>query len=193
MKLAASRWVLGLALVTAMMTGCKKDEGRASAKPGRTQPISILQQVHGNDPALRDAERFLFNSTEQINTVGAAELAKINVDFDKQSLIVLASGERPTGGYWVHITGVQRQGDKLFIQGTANRPAADQQVAQAMSYPFAAVVVPKVEEIKQIVPEVESVTGHPLPTEEGGATEMSTTDQIAPAETQPAGETGTMQ
>lgn len=151
-------WLAGVA--AAMLVGCQAQQGN---KSGPTEPVAILGRLHANDPALKQPEVILITSRAQLDKTGSSELSHLNVDFNRQSLVVLALGEKPTGGYWGKITGVQRKGDELYVQGVANRPAVDQVTTQVLSYPIDAVVVPRQDKVRVVESEIESVSGQALP------------------------------
>jgi len=134
LSLAAS---LGLAAA-----GCKSDDHGADADivGDAFTPLPILAQHYGNDPGLTTSSVKLINSAEELKAMGSEELVNKNIDFKKRSLIVIAVGEQPTGGYWAHVTGVQRHGQMVYVQGVVNRPAADAIVTQALTYAYAAKV-----------------------------------------------------
>lgn len=160
---SAGRFVtlaLALTLALAMVGGCrtKKAGIRTEAPVADISAVTVLQQVQGDEPALKMPGAVIIQSQEQLTRLNASELTKIKVDFDKQSLIVLSLGRQSTSGYWTKINAMQLQGDLLYVQATANKPAVDAKVERKAHYPFAAVVVAKVKAVKPM-PEVESVMG----------------------------------
>ena len=103
----------------------------------------------------------LVNSAEDLESLGSFDLAKQAINFEYQSLVLLTLGEKSTGGYWARITGIQQEGRLLYVQAVANRPSNDQAVKQELTYPYDAVVIPKIQHV-QVRSEVESLIGkHP--------------------------------
>ena len=138
-----------------VLAGCQSDATLSSNAMG----VAILNQMRGNDPALRDPAVKLINSQEELTALASEALSKLTVDFHAQSLLIVALGQKPTGGYWVRIDAVQRQGADLYLQGVANAPGNDQMTTMMLTYPFAAAVIPKQQDVQTLHPEVESVQG----------------------------------
>ena len=167
-------WALGLACLTAvaLAAGCKSS---SSTEVGSTEPVSIISHAgSGNDPAFKQPADpvILITTREQLDRTGSETLAKVEIDFNTQSLVVLALGEEPTAGYWARITGIQRKGSELYVQGLANKPEGE--AAAVLTYPIDAVIVPRQDGITEISPEIEAVTGQTPP-------ESSQAPSVAPA------------
>jgi len=177
-------WTLCAAVLAAVLIagGCQTNK-KTSEKNGpaaRTEPVSILNQISANDEGFKTPGGVAILTRAELEEAKSTELTKLDVDFNKQSLVVVATGEEPTAGYWVKITGVQRRGTELYVQGVANRPGKDQQAAAGKTYPVAAVVVPRLEMVTQVIEEIDSVEGQAIPTTAPAAPEAATT---APAPT----------
>jgi hypothetical protein len=99
-----------------------------------------------------------------LDALGAQELSELEVDLDQYDLVLVALGQQPTGGYWVHITGLQRVGDVIYVEGIANAPADDEAVTQAQTYPYAAAVIPKVNAALALRSSIQSVQSQQPPT-----------------------------
>lgn len=67
------------------------------------------------------------------------------VDFQKESVIFVALGQKRTGGYAVEIAGLQRANDKTEIMVKTRAPKPGGFQLQALSAPFHIVVVPKID------------------------------------------------
>jgi hypothetical protein len=125
------------------------------------QAVSILDGRAGSAAALTQPGTMLISTADQLAELGVDELADLDVAFGSEQVVIVALGEQPTGGYWVRIDGLQQVGDTLYVQGTANRPAPDALVTQALTYPYAAVTIPAVD-AELVVPDITSVTGQSL-------------------------------
>ncbi len=132
-----------------LLVGCQSGIG------GRTTPVPILHHSQADDAGFQHATVELINSWDELNAMGSTALNDIQVDFDSQSLVVLALGEQTTGGWFAQITGVQERGSELYVQGFAYPPSGDAVTTQAMSYPIAATIIPK-SKATMIHPEIES-------------------------------------
>jgi len=159
--------ILSLALIAALLVGCQSSGTTTTQRPVRdtaaliaatTDPVTVLNRFNGSDPSLKERTVFLVNSRKQLEQMGATELAKLDVNYSTNSLLVLALGEEPTGGFWGRIDAVQQRGDTMFVQGVANRPGDSETATQAVTYPFDAVLIPKTQ-AAIIYPEIESVSG----------------------------------
>jgi hypothetical protein len=65
------------------------------------------------------------------------------VDFNKNMVLAVFLGSRPSGGYQVQITGVKSDGKALVVQWAERRPAPGQMAAQVMTAPSHIVTVPR--------------------------------------------------
>jgi hypothetical protein len=152
-----------LLALTVGLSACKSTSGTGM---GSTQPVFFSTQFNGDDAGLKYADAVLVNSKADLEQMGSKDLAKKDVDFAKQSLVVVALGVKTSPGYWVRITGVQRQGDKLYVQFQPNKPAKmETPAAGTVMAPYAAVVIPKMTGVT-VVPEPKKDTeGAALPQE----------------------------
>jgi len=153
-RIVALGWVM---VVGGVCLGCKP-HGVIVISHERFQNVQILNKFNGNDPGLKEPGLRLINSVQDLESLGSYELASHEIDFDRQSLLIFALGEKPTSGYWAKIAGVQREGNLLYVQGWANRPSKDQTVTQVLTYPYAVAVLSKITEV-QIRSEIESLVG----------------------------------
>ena len=156
---------LPLAIAAVLLVGCQTDTSRQDvAGPGleRVQPVSIVEQVLGDDPALDTAAVRLIDSQQQLDDLGVTRLNQLNINFARHQLVIASLGEQPTGGYWAHIDAVQRVGDVLYVEGRANRPGPDDAVTQAITHPFAAAVIERTG-ARTLRSDVDSVQGRPHP------------------------------
>jgi hypothetical protein len=71
--------------------------------------------------------------------VGTGEPPEI--DFNKESVVFLLSGQRSTGGYSVQPRRARIEGRTLVVDATVNNPAADMVTTQALTSPYAVVAV----------------------------------------------------
>ncbi|QDU72933.1 protease complex subunit PrcB family protein [Mucisphaera calidilacus] len=159
--------VLGLSL--ALSAGCSTnnngngaDAADQSARMGLATPVGILETVTGDHEVFASPGLMLVNDASDVDGYDATPLAGLNVDFSSHSVIVLALGQQATGGYWATIDAIQYEGDELVVQAKVNQPDPGQMVSQVISHPFAAVVVPKVENVT-LLSDIEGLSGQPQP------------------------------
>ncbi len=58
------------------------------------------------------------------------------VDFSRFMVIGVFAGSRPTAGYGIEITGIERRDGRLVVTYREQRPAPDAMVAQVLTSPF---------------------------------------------------------
>lgn len=184
---------LGCALLFAAACG-EKPSSRLSQHPDQSgERVRILDRQAGDDAALKMPGVMLITSDTQLLKTGASSLAQVPVHFATQSLVVVALGERSTGGHWVRISNIQRKGDTLYVQGRANQPGKEGITTQAVSFPYDAVVIARQEGVARVLSEIESVTGaeeaNPFLVAPRHKEPAASRAATAPADTQPeAGE-----
>jgi hypothetical protein len=142
-----------------LLAGCESTGGL----PSNATTLTLLRQSAGDDSGVNDAGVWLLNSAKDVQGTGSTSLAAVKVDFNTESLLVLTLGQRPTTGFWARINAVQRAGDNVWVQGTANKPAKGDVVNQVVTTPYVAVVVAKIPAGGKVRSEIDSVTGKPVP------------------------------
>jgi hypothetical protein len=125
------------AALALFVTGCQSTEQTPDiAGASGTHQVQILRMTQGSDKTFASADRHLINAADK----SAESLASLNADFTNESIVVISLGEDTTGST-LTITGAQRQGDRLFVQGKITQGASGSPAA----YPFAAIVISKFE------------------------------------------------
>lgn len=145
-------WLMMLVLAIGTLTACQSGETVESTE--MATPIPILRGTEGSETSLRYMGAWLIQSRADLNTIGSPTLSALDVDFDNESLMLLAMGEQPSAGYRIQITGISKVGDELFVSGIANVPDASMMNAQMLTCPYAAAVIPKTR-AKRVIPEVQ--------------------------------------
>ena len=151
-----SHFIRCAVLLVCFLAGCQ-----GPAIGGRTtKPVPIVVHTQADDSGFQHAAMELINSQAKLESFGSTTLDALNVDFEKQSLLVLALGQKPTGGFSTQITGVQTRGSELYVQGKIFEPPPEAIVNQALTYPIAAAVIPKIR-AALVHPEVDEVVAAP--------------------------------
>ena len=145
-----------LALLTLLcsttLLGCAGSDEPATSAPSRSaaadatvEAVPIRARISGDQLAVENQSLSLLDGMQmtQLGLTERLQEAGFTVDPARHSVVLLSLGEQPTGGYEARITALQRKGDLLYVQGTAERPAADATTTQQVTYPFSAVVVDK--------------------------------------------------
>jgi hypothetical protein len=68
------------------------------------------------------------------------------VDFSTRTVVAVFLGTRPTAGYDVTISSVERDGARVVVRYRAIRPNRDMMTAQVLTSPFSIVSVPRFDE-----------------------------------------------
>ncbi len=66
----------------------------------------------------------------------AGQSAAPAVDFRQSMVVAVFAGSRPTAGYGIEITGIERRNGGLVVTYREQRPAPDAMVAQVLTSPF---------------------------------------------------------
>ena len=156
LTIASSLCLLGCGKVTVVNTNAPSAHTAANS-------LNIQQQITGQSMALKLPNVFLINTEAQLNGTRSNKLKALNVDFNKQSVVLIALGEQKTSGYWIKITGIQASGNgngNASVQAIVNKPGKTDVVTQALTYPFAAIITGKI--TGTLIPEIESVQGQTI-------------------------------
>lgn len=152
-------------LAVALFVGCETNRNQP-AGPGfeAAEPVAIIDQMHGNDPALDQPARVvrLIQDRPGLDRLEADSLAELDVNFSDHDVILVTLGEQPSGGYWAHVTGVQKVGNVLYVEGMVNRPGEDEAATQALTQPYTVVIVPKTG-ASHALSDLDEVTGETMP------------------------------
>lgn len=77
-------------------------------------------------------------------------------DFNKNEIIAVFMGQKPSGGYAVEIVGVEKKTDKLVVKVKESSPPPDAMVTMALTSPYHVVEIPRtdlaVEFVNQAAP-----------------------------------------
>lgn len=106
---------------------------------------------------------------------GAQPTTLPKVDWTKDMVITATDGTRPTAGYELRITGVQRVGTDIVVRARQTAPAADAILAQVITQPSDAVAVRRMQGPVQFVITKDAPPPPGLP-----APPASTPDEPAP-------------
>src|SRR5262245_19522185 len=121
-------------------------------------PIRAMsQQPASGNPALRTVERGSqsnIDASRQVVVRSAAEWTAFwrthnfdkpapRVDFDKEMVVGVFMGSRPTSGYSVAITDVTERDGSTVVTYTESSPRPGTMSAQVLTFPYHLVAVPK--------------------------------------------------
>jgi len=154
--------VVLLLSAAAWIGGCESNGTQPGDRTQPAQPVYIYYQVTGLDVGLDQPTARVVRDQNELGAIGSPTLNRVVIDFSTRSLVLLTPGRCPTGGYWVQITAIEQQGNRLTIHGIANAPGPDEMVTQAITYPYAAAVIDKTD-AGEVSMRVDSVRGEEPP------------------------------
>lgn len=67
------------------------------------------------------------------------------VNFEREAVLFIMAGQRPTGGYSIAVKNIAQEGDTLIVDAPVNAPPADSMVIQVLTSPFAVVAIDRVD------------------------------------------------
>ncbi|MFC4258273.1 protease complex subunit PrcB family protein [Marinobacter lacisalsi] len=129
----------GLAL-TAGLSACAMNSDSTSAGAPLARQITASGQCGFSGPGV-----VYMDSRERLETLaetrGANLVAPENHDFDREHLVLVAAGRKPTGGYGVALEDSRIRDGVLEISVDVRTPSPDQMVTQALTSPCALLAV----------------------------------------------------
>jgi len=134
------------------LTGCDTPQEIVISNPA--EPIAILDSGQGNDAGLVLADAYLLSNERQLAATGAVSLQGLGIDYEHNALVVVALGEKQTGGHGVTIDSVQLEGGTLVVNVYTQAPAAGDSTTQQFTYPYGYAVVPDVTAFSVVVNEL---------------------------------------
>ncbi len=142
MKLTAACFALvALALVSCSSTG------EATEKAGPVEFESLVRQeqtglVAPEQRVIR-TEQAWSEAWKQIMTYRIPAPERPVIDFERDMVVLVALGERPTAGYAVEVVSIERDGAFLRVVARETKPSADMAQATVLTHPVHAVRVPR--------------------------------------------------
>ena len=93
-------------------------------------------------------ETVLINSAEEYNEF----IGKVpdDIDFEEKTVIAVFLGSRPTGGYSAEVKKIIKKEDKIVVNVQETRPGESCKVIMAVTYPYDAVLVEKIEDESKV-------------------------------------------
>ena len=114
-----------------------------AASSGDLQTLTIERHIAcGHLTRSRESKLFVFNSQQELDAAKMGHIGK-GIDFENQSIVVVADGAKSSTGYSVMITDVLLDKDSNQVHVHVRRTSPDGIVGMAFTFPHDAVVVPK--------------------------------------------------
>ncbi len=103
------------------------------------------QVTAASDCGFADAGLVYMDSRQRLEEVTSARGLNLTAmddhDFDREHLLLVAAGRKPTGGYGVALEDADLDGGTLELNMVLRSPSEDQMVTQALTSPCAVVAV----------------------------------------------------
>lgn len=144
-----NRWVYGIVGVTSVVflvtAGAFLSEEGTEEKQVDFESIDNAGVSHRKPLG---KETVFINSAEEYNEF----IGKIpdNIDFEEKTVIAVFLGSRPTGGYSAEVKNIIEKEDKMVINVQETRPGDSCKVIMAVTYPYDAVLVEKIEDEPEV-------------------------------------------
>lgn len=135
--------LLRVAMMTVLCFGCSGKNATVSF-----QPLTVtgsLQCPNGAGLLFQDAiawQRFWLQYCKTFDGSGALAPAPV-VDFDKQTVVGIFIGQRPSGGYGVTIKDIKKTKSGLQVSIVEHKPNPGDIVITMITYPYALVTIEK--------------------------------------------------
>lgn len=136
-----SRTLPFFAVAAVLLTGCPSDGTRPGAPidvtritPGAPSPAYVSGLVTAQRTAIFDAETFATTWTKAFGS-GESSPAPPAVDFTEDFVVVVALGERASGGYVIEVTGALDEGEGVRVGVQTTTPGKGCPVTLSMTQP----------------------------------------------------------
>ena len=123
-------------LVTAVL-GCAATSPNATMRTLATGSYAAVKPESPQAVAITSADEY---ATIWEQTLGG-NAQRPEVDFGKESVVILLAGSKPSGGYSVEPKSVRIEGDVLVVDAAIKPPPPDAIVTMAFTSPWAAIAV----------------------------------------------------
>lgn len=140
--------VVSLSVSLGLAAACATSKNSAVNQPTNAQtPRSLAYGYHSglaeaSQVVVRDAQAFE-ELWKRNNNTRIPTPERPQVDFEKEMVLFVALGQRPTGGYGVRIEETHKEGDKLVVEALETKPKEGALVPMALSSPYDLAAVPR--------------------------------------------------
>jgi len=123
--------VLTLALSALIAFGCADPAENEEETGEIIEPIEPGEELPEEIEAWVEESKFDFGGYSKI--------------YEDQRYILVAYGERPTGGYSVEITSIEKKEEEIIVTAHFTAPEEGEPVTQAITYPYDLVIIEETE------------------------------------------------
>ncbi len=131
------------AVTAALTTGVAAGPAPAAAP---TVPFRVIAQDDGAARSSREATTRVVRDAGVWREVwsdlrGGAPSGRPRVDFARHMLVLVAAGERPTGGYAIRVSSVVRRDGRLVVRAQERTPGTGCITTQVLTAPYQVIRV----------------------------------------------------
>ena len=154
-------FLLGLTLALANQYACQKTPSTSSTNLSvpNPEPIRILRDWQGSQCGVSQARQLVVRDPGEWKTIWKQMAATREpeppapeIDFEKEMVVGVFLGEKPTGGYTVRITRLRSIPEGVEVQVRETSPPPGSLVAQVLTQPYHLVTVERKEGRVKFVP-----------------------------------------
>jgi hypothetical protein len=127
-----------LILGSLILTACRSVD--KNAYPITTVEKEVIGRIQESSQLVfRSSNEFLAWQKENQSDTFRSTFRAPKVDFTREIVLVIHSGQKPTGGFSVEIVSARLENDRLEVSYTETEPAKGTMVSQSLTSPYHAV------------------------------------------------------
>ncbi len=142
--------VLIILFVTVFFS-CKSSETATQTEAGsKSQSIAFSELNSGTNGGFNEKVNQVITDQNTYNEVWAAAFSKFanpqkpnRIDFEKNMVLLVAMGERTSGGYTIKIKSIDDIGENIKVTIKEEKPGTSCMTTSVMTYPYQIVELPK--------------------------------------------------
>lgn len=133
--------VLSCATLTLALMACGQGRPMTGDRSPQGAGIEVRELAAGLHGGPSEPTEAVISNPERLTAVWPAAAERPAIDFSREAVILVALGQRPTGGYEVEITTVQARGDTAVVLYVERRPGPRCMTTQALTSPYHIVAI----------------------------------------------------
>ncbi len=138
-------------------TGARALRPAAAGDVSAQQPVAVMREVASGTQGPAVPVEALVRTREELVAVWPGPGPVPEVDFQREMVVVIALGSRPTGGYAVRLASLLMFQDSIVVRYEELRPGPTCMTTQALTYPYYVAAVPRGEGTARFERQVKSV------------------------------------
>lgn len=143
-------WFLSIFLMLFILSACTtNDESKEDAPlvEKESQTLNFRSLVKSNQSSYQEEGFYVINNQEEWNNLGIVIIEDyiIEIDFEKELVLAVFTGMRPSGGYSVEIVEIIEKEDVIEVMFEETMPSEDDMVSMEITYPEHIVKIEKID------------------------------------------------